>query len=224
MTQFKAIATLSWKFNSDLPAEKSIQYARKKLEEILDIHPVGDEFDGFTVQVDLAQMKERKRTVHLGEFSPEDVFPFITTEDVKREYRVGNDVYQVRMNSDRYFVFKANSCCVACGIQGTKMILDLNPGDQSPHFNFYAVEDGRLILMTKDHILAKSKGGQDALENYATMCSACNNLKGNADITFEQLRRLRTLFNNENKLPRKELRTLINKTRQEMEASNSKEA
>jgi 5-methylcytosine-specific restriction endonuclease McrA len=124
------------------------------------------------------------------------------------------------MNSDRYAVFKANPACVACGLVGTKMILDINPGDQSPHFNLYAIESGRYVLMTKDHIIAKSKGGTDELSNYQTCCSICNNLKGNYDLSREQMRELRHIFDNEEKLPKKELRDLLNKTRDEMVRKN----
>jgi 5-methylcytosine-specific restriction endonuclease McrA len=161
-------------------------------------------------------MKDRKRLVHLGEFNLDEVLPFISEEDIKKDYTVDGTSYQVRMNSDRYFVFKDNNICVACGLEGTKMVLDINPGDQSPHFNMYAEENGRLVLMTKDHILAKSQGGQDELPNYQTMCSCCNNLKGAYDLSLDDVRELRKLHNNEDKLPRKELRDLINETRDKM--------
>jgi len=102
-------------------------------------------------------------------------------------------------------------------------MLDINPGDQSPHFNLYGEENGRLVLMTKDHILAKSQGGQDELNNYATMCSTCNNLKGHYNLSNEQVFELRKLYNNEEKLPRKELRDLINQVREEMANQNLKD-
>lgn len=78
--------------------------------------------------------------------------------------------------------------------------------------------------MTKDHKLAKSKGGTDDLDNYQTMCATCNNLKGAYNITIEQCRELRRLFDNGDKLPRKEMRLLINKRREEMALANDKEA
>ena len=33
--------------------------------------------------------------------------------------------------------------------------------------------------MTKDHIIPKSKGGKDILDNFQTMCFECNTKKGN---------------------------------------------
>ena len=216
MTQYKIIATLTWKFDKDDPPEQCLECAKQQLDTILDLQPTGADFDGFTIQVDLARMKDRKRLIHLGEFSLDDVLSYLTEDDYKREYKVDDVSYMIRMNSDRYFVFKNNNRCVSCNIEGTKMILDINPGDQSPHFNLYAEEKGRLVLMTKDHILAKSKGGIDELDNYQTMCCTCNNLKGSYDLELIHMKELRRLYNNHEKLPRKELRDLINKRREEM--------
>ena len=130
---------------------------------------------------------------HLGEFSTEDVFPFISTEKIKRDYQVGDKIYSVKMDSQRYHVFKANQACVVCGLIGTKMILDIHPRDRSPHFNLYGEEAGQLVLMTKDHILAKSKGGNNLISNLQTMCSVCNGLKGNCGLTNAQVKELRCL-------------------------------
>lgn len=218
MTNFKAIATITWKFESDDPPNECLEFAKKKLEEILDCNPHGREFDGFSVQVDLARMKAKKKLIHIAEFVPEEVFPYITEEETKRSYLVDETEYSVRMNSQRYHVFRNNPACVCCGIIGTKMILDINPGDQSPHFNLYAEENGRLVLMTKDHITPKSRGGRDELSNYQSMCCTCNNLKGAHDLAMEDILELRRLWDNPNKLPRKELRDLINKRRDEMSA------
>lgn len=216
LTTYKVITTLTWKFDSDRPQKECLEYAKKQLDKIMEANPKGKDFDGFTVQVDLARMKDRNRLIHLGAFELDDVFPYVTEEDCKREYKIEGKTYQVRMNSDRYHVFKENNRCVSCGLEGTMMVLDMNPGDSSPHFNMYAEEHGRLVLMTKDHKTAKSKGGTDTLDNYQTMCSTCNNLKGAHDLTLDQCRELRQLFDNGDKLPRKELRDLINKRREEM--------
>jgi 5-methylcytosine-specific restriction endonuclease McrA len=48
------------------------------------------------------------------------------------------------------------------------------------HFNLYAVNEyGDKILMTKDHIHPKSKGGRNHISNYQTMCYPCNQDKSN---------------------------------------------
>lgn len=216
MPSYKAICTITWRFESDEDIKFCLENAKSQLDEILDSNPHGENFESFCVQMDITRMKDRKKPIHVGEFDFDEVFPYITEVETKREYKVNNETYSVRMNSDRYFVFRDNPNCVACGLKGTKFMLDINPGDQSPHFNLYGEENGRLVLMTKDHILAKSQGGQDELSNYVTMCSSCNNLKGHYDLSNEQVFKLRKLNNNDKKLSRKELRELINKTRDEM--------
>jgi len=37
---------------------------------------------------------------------------------------------------------------------------------------------GHEVLMTKDHIIPKSKGGKNTLKKYQTMCTHCNCRKG----------------------------------------------
>ena len=55
----------------------------------------------------------------------------------------------------------------------------------SYHFNLYAIgENGNWILMTKDHITPKSRGGRDHLSNLQTMCDQCNNRKGDTIPVF----------------------------------------
>jgi hypothetical protein len=217
---FKVITTLSWRLDSKDP-EAALKQAKEQLNRILNTKPHGREFEDFSVQVSLAPMRDRKQLIHLGEFRLDEVLPYITEEETRREYRVGDQVFNVRMNSDRYFVFNENPYCVACGLQGTRMMLDMNPRDNSPHFNLYAEEDGRLVLMTKDHVLAKSKGGADKSHNFQTQCIICNNLKSDLPLTNQQVLQLRKLLANHDMLPKKELRDLINKTRQEMVIQNS---
>lgn len=94
--------------------------------------------------------------------------------------------YTVKMQSHRYTLFKEKGLtCVECGITGTYFGLDMpmnrdgTPTFSRPHFNLYAVnEDGEEVLMTKDHILPKSKGGPNHTDNYQVMCHECNQAKG----------------------------------------------
>jgi 5-methylcytosine-specific restriction endonuclease McrA len=165
-------------------------------------------------------MKDRKKPRHIRTFGVDEILDLVSSNDSKKEFVVDHKSYYVKMNSDRYLVFKNNKKCAACSLEGTKMILDLNPGDNSPHFNLYGEEKGKLVLMTKDHIIPKSKGGQDVLSNYQTSCFLCNNLKADYDLTYDQVRELRDLVKNEKKLKRKELWDLIFKTRAEMAKYN----
>lgn len=100
----------------------------------------------------------------------------------------GND-YKYKLSSLRYDVFKKSKVCACCGIVGTHMILETNHDNiTSAHFNLYAKVGSHLVLMTKDHILPKSKNGKDILENMQTMCGVCNNIKSDSHISTEELK------------------------------------
>jgi hypothetical protein len=216
MTRYKAISTITWQFESEESYNDALKHAKEQLDLVLDSCPQGEEFAGFSAHMNIVRLKDKKKLVKIAEFGLEEVLPFISKSDDKKEYTVDGVTHSVRMNSDRYFVFLKDIRCVACGLEGEIMMLELNPGDDVPHFNLYGEEHGRLVLMTKDHILARSKGGEDALDNYQTMCCICNNLKGNYDLNLKQVVELRELYSNKDKVPRKELRDLINNRRDEM--------
>lgn len=87
---------------------------------------------------------------------------------------------RVKIRSDRLLVFKRKGTkCVTCGIEGKFFAKEKHPKDKSWHFNLYAIKgNGEEVLMTKDHIKPKAKGGTDALYNYQPMCIECNAKKG----------------------------------------------
>jgi len=105
--------------------------------------------------------------------------------------------FVVRVGSQRYTLFRQNRQCVRCGVEGTKFLLqaselswrwyDRHKRISYPkpmyraHFNLFAERNGGHVLMTKDHIVPVSKGGQDLMSNYQTMCSKCNNKKGSRE-------------------------------------------
>lgn len=87
------------------------------------------------------------------------------------------DGFKVRPVSLRYKTFYQKGCkCVVCGKEGTHFKLCGDVTTKRRHFNLYA-EDG--TLMTKDHIVPKSRGGQNLVSNMQTMCTTCNAAKGN---------------------------------------------
>jgi len=171
------------------------------------------------------RLKDRPQKKRIGEFTVEDVIPFITSSESKKDYVVNGQTYVVRMNSQRYFVFRDSLSCVSCGLTGSKMVLEQHPGDKTAHFNLYAEEDGNLVLMTKDHIRAKAVGGEDRHSNYQTMCSICNNIKASEAIGLEDLRTLRMLYNvNVRQMPKKQLHRMIEDAKGQMVRAIRKEA
>jgi len=132
------------------------------------------------------------RSIHLAEFSVEDVLPYRTSKKSTKEYAVGDKTYSVKMASQRYHVFAESLSCACCGLVGSKMVLDITLADFKkngrPHFNLYAVYGDYYILMTKDHIEAKAHGGKNRISNYQTMCCLCNSAKSDHKVTIDELR------------------------------------
>lgn len=98
----------------------------------------------------------------------------------------------IKMNSLRLNVFKEKGVkCVSCGIEGQFFAKEKPVENESYHFNLYAVNsDGEEVLMTKDHMVAKSKGGLDHLDNMQTMCTKCNKEKDSMSIEeFEEFKK-----------------------------------
>lgn len=123
---------------------------------------------------------ERKDTYSIGEIKE-------LTKDVlfykdKRHAKVELDGDLIKGNSQRYQTFFTKGTkCVCCGIEGKYFAKEKTQTDGSYHLNLYAIDKNEQeVLMTKDHIIPKSKGGKDELENYQTMCSICNKAKGNS--------------------------------------------
>ena len=141
--------------------------------------------------------------LQIAEFNMEEIFALVQDEtkfDNWHVVEVEGEKHRVNLGSDRYFVLKKNRVCSCCGLHGTRMYLDTNAqqtqetGKPCFHFNVYAVntdEKGNvhLVLMVKDHIVARSEGGADSMENYQTLCFNCNCLKDNTGMSNEQMRK-----------------------------------
>lgn len=100
------------------------------------------------------------------------------------------NIFDVKTSSLRLELFRQNPKCVSCHRIGQLWILESHRRNEPPHLNLYHVgeedcgewkklcKDG-LVMMTKDHIVPRSKGGPTTLENLQTMCAICNGKKGN---------------------------------------------
>lgn len=90
----------------------------------------------------------------------------------------GETIYAL---SERYKTFFTKGyTCSKCGITGQYFALEKPLDSLRYHLNLYALDDnGNEILMTKDHIIPKSRGGKNNIENYQTLCQKCNSKKGN---------------------------------------------
>ena len=132
---------------------------------------------------------ERKETYSINEVldfipNPKDYPKDFKLKKIKRDY----DGDPIKMGSQRYYVFKESVCCAFCNIEGKFFAKErhLNkkgqPCSESFHMNLYAIdENGNDVLMTKDHIIPRAKGGRDVLSNYQNSCFLCNELKSAMD-------------------------------------------
>ena len=127
----------------------------------------------------------------LGEFTLERVFKHtsLNPEDKPKSIRFkGQPVF---MGSKRYLNFKAHgTACVECGFKGTYFALERHKYQNTGkyHFNLYGKDSkGVEIMLTKDHIVPKAKGGTDDLSNFQVMCAPCNSKKGDNYLTKDQL-------------------------------------
>ena len=146
-------------------------------------------------KLSLNKLKELNSSTTLAEYPPDEILKLIARDGHRREFTIGDAVYRVKMNSQRYFTFQENKKCVACGVEGTKILLELPNGCEYPHFNLYAEENGENVLMTKDHKIPVARGGKDVMENYQTKCAICNNIKGKDILHLDDLKVLRELHN-----------------------------
>lgn len=133
-------------------------------------------------------MYERK-SIHSIEEIEMLIKDFVINNHYKvKKVKIGRDL--IKVHSDRYKTFFAKGYkCECCGIEGSFFAKEKHRGHNSNkyHLNLYGINDkGEEVLMTKDHILPKSKGGKDNISNYQTMCCICNERKGDIEMSWNE--------------------------------------
>lgn len=121
-----------------------------------------------------------KGYIHLQSYELKGVFDLIDPDAESIEVDIKGTLHRIRVDSLRLQCFKRSMRCVKCGLEGTIISADTftSKSDRnSTHFNLYAIFEERARLMTKDHILPKSRGGANHLDNLQTMCDQCNHKK-----------------------------------------------
>lgn len=71
--------------------------------------------------------------------------------------------------------------CWECGVEADRFILKHHPNDMKkpPVLELYAHDGKTLLMMTRDHIIPKSVGGLDLVENLRPGCERCNGRRKN---------------------------------------------
>lgn len=220
MTNWIAKAELIWNFEAE--DNNSYNIAQKYFEEQIGKYIPKEILSKFKIKTSIgiktfdSQVRSKS---NIAFFEPQEILEQIGSHYKKFTDLDGN-THSVNMQSIIYELYVRDKCiCQACGLVGTKMILEQHVSHgfaQKPHFQLYAEVNGKLILFNKDHIVSKSRGGTNQLDNYQLHCAICNNIKGKYDLTNEQVKELRKIFDND-KLTKKQKAHKIKILAQEMD-------
>lgn len=109
-----------------------------------------------------------------------DAVKYVLFEPEEKKAMVVINGDKIKGNSQRFQTFFTKGLkCACCGIEGKYFGKEKDFNAARYHLNLYALdESGNEVLMTKDHIVPRSKGGASELYNYQTMCVKCNIAKG----------------------------------------------
>ncbi|HVI40877.1 MAG TPA: HNH endonuclease [Anaerovoracaceae bacterium] len=114
----------------------------------------------------------------LARYPADQILPFVGSGCPKKTFDVDGIAYKVAMNAKRFKVFKKCLYCVRCGMTGNYFFLEQHIDAMVPHLSLYNIDvNGKLTIMTIDHIIPSSKGGKNRICNLQTMCRPCNNQK-----------------------------------------------
>lgn len=170
-------------------------------------------FDNLDIKFSLQKRQNSNDIIKIKNFNWKYFLKQFSKNSNKFTFKSKGKKYSVKMNSQRYFLFRENNKCVCCGLIGTIVSCEKNAQDTNPHLNLYGVQNGNYILITKDHIKPKCSGGRDNHSNYQTMCSVCNGLKGHSNITLKNLYKLKCLYDKNKNVDKKLLHDLIEKAK-----------
>lgn len=124
------------------------------------------------------QLDAAKNHIRYGAYAPKTVFAMYAN-------LVGDRMRlldcELTINRHRLTTFERNTKCVCCGIEGNVFLLErhINDREFAQSLNLYAFHNGKMVLLTVDHILPDSLAGRYNTLNFQTMCSDCNRKKQN---------------------------------------------
>lgn len=120
---------------------------------------------------------KKRKIERIKTYSVDFIFDFIRNNQNAGFY-VDEQGNQCKLRRARIFEARGIKCTFpGCNNEGSFFALE-RWGDDSFHFDLYGKDDvGDEVLMTVDHVHAKSNGGPDHLSNFETMCKCCNEIK-----------------------------------------------
>lgn len=97
--------------------------------------------------------------------------------------KAGNTSYFVKCTVTLKVIANHPRCAV-CGAAATKAFLFEKDGHY--YISFFTEKNGKLVLLTKDHIIPRAQGGGDGLSNMQACCEICNRIKSDTLIENEK--------------------------------------
>ncbi len=136
------------------------------------------------------QPKQVNNYVRYGVLSSEFVFSMYKA----RNFGIQFNGYKIGSSSGSIRLFIECGYCVVCGLTGEFFAIEGNP---YPHLNFYGYDkNDNEVMLTKDHIIPKSKNGSNNFSNYQTMCKVCNETKQNFELSLVDIADIRQQYEN----------------------------
>ena len=117
-----------------------------------------------------------RRYFRYKKLSIDEIMPFIGKSSHDFWIEDHKKHLSVKCSGFRQKLWLSGTKCVCCGLEGSHVWIEAH-GTLPPHFNLYAVSNGKEMLMTADHILPKAKGGTTDPENLQLLCEKCNRFK-----------------------------------------------
>lgn len=105
----------------------------------------------------------------------QEVLDLIPVLPLKSKVRIDISDKSINVSSRRMQTFKQKGIvCVHCGLTATHWELDVDKSGKDWKVKLMSDD----VELTQDHVIPKSRGGTDVIENAQTLCNICNKTKG----------------------------------------------
>lgn len=108
--------------------------------------------------------------------------------DITRYIKLGKDNHRflridgrvIRLSETAKVVIRDEFSCVDCGREAEFFGVYRAKNNHKDSYGviFFHLENSRVVIHTKDHIIPKSRGGPNHMDNYQNLCTLCNSKKG----------------------------------------------